>query len=165
MKKLRFVLLSGLLSVSTAWAMGKAPTKTEQESVQATKQTCEQVLGVFNQTQLKNQIDVAQLSKIVRHLDQHSRLPDYFITKNQASQWGWSPGIYFNSVSALKGKSIGGDRFGNFEKRLPTGQWQEADLDYRGKKRNAKRLVFSQNGERFVTIDHYESFKKVPTCQ
>lgn len=31
----------------------------------------------------------------------------------------------------------------------PAGRWQEADLDYRGGKRNAKRLVFAGSGRRF----------------
>jgi len=65
----------------------------------------------------------------------------------------------------LRGKSIGGDHFGNYERRLPRGQWQEADLDYRGKKRNAKRLVFAQAGQQYVTVDHYETFHKVPACR
>lgn len=162
--------------MSSAWSMGKAPTAQEkqatqqaQQSTQASakqsEQSCERVLADFNKAQLKSQIDVAQLSEIVRSLDSRKRLPDYFITKNQARELGWSPGTNFNSVAALRGKSIGGDRFGNFERRLPQGQWQEADLDYRGKKRNAKRLVFSRNGERYVTIDHYDTFKKVPACQ
>ena len=136
-----------------------------QNNPVAQANACERILADFNQQQLKQQIDVAQLSEIVRHLDTHKRLPNYFITKKQAAELGWSPGTYFNSVPALRGKSIGGDRFGNFERRLPQGQWQEADLDYRGKKRNAKRIVFSRDVERYVTIDHYDSFKKVPACQ
>lgn len=166
------LVLALSLGAQSAWAMGKSPTESEKQAAQQTKSassvvanTCEYVLAGFNNKQLKQQIDVAQLSEIVRSLDQHNRLPAYFITKRQAGELGWSPGTYFNSVPDLRGKSIGGDRFGNFERRLPQGQWQEADLDYRGKKRNAKRLVFSRNGERYVTIDHYDSFKKVPPCQ
>jgi hypothetical protein len=54
------------------------------------------------------------------------------------------PGRSLWSVPALQGKSIGGDRFGNYEKQLPKGQWQEADLNYKGGKRGANRLVFSR---------------------
>ena len=183
-------LALGLSSIaSPVWAMGRAPNEAEKQAAKqdtkrdaasssggkgvqgasggkgASANACELVLANFNQQELKQQIDVAQLSEIVRHLDAHKRLPNYFVTKKLAAELGWSPGTYFNSVPALRGKSIGGDRFGNFERRLPQGQWQEADLDYRGKKRNAKRIVFSRDGDRYVTIDHYDSFKKVPTCQ
>ncbi|WP_333583830.1 ribonuclease domain-containing protein, partial [Rivihabitans pingtungensis] len=43
-------------------------------------------------------------------------------------------------------------------------EWTEADLDYRGGKRNAKRLVFSAR-QRFVTTDHYQTFVEIPACQ
>ncbi|XLM21567.1 ribonuclease, partial [Chromobacterium piscinae] len=70
-------------------------------------------------------------------LDRDGRLPDKFVTKRQAQDAGWKPGRSLWSVAGLQGKSIGGDRFGNYEKRLPAGQWQEADLNYKGGKRGA----------------------------
>jgi guanyl-specific ribonuclease Sa len=69
------------------------------------------------------------------------------------------------SVSSLRGSSIGGDRFHNREGQLPDDQWREADLDYKGGRRGAKRLVFSRNGDRFVTVDHYNNFVEVPPCE
>lgn len=78
---------------------------------------------------------------------------------------GWTPGRAFNEIENLKGKSIGGDHFGDFEKRLPRGRWKEADLEYKGEKRNAKRILFNNNGRKFVTIDHYETFVEVPKCK
>ena len=128
-------------------------------------QRCEVVLDKFNKESLQGQIDPAQLTDMVRSLAARRRLPAQFVTKNQARDAGWSPGRYFTDIPQLRGKSIGGDRFGNVERRLPKGQWQEADLDYRGKKRNAKRLVFSDTGDQYVTVDHYETFHKVPACQ
>ena len=77
---------------------------------------------------------------------------------------GWTPGTPFNQIDALKGKRMGGDRFANRERRLPAAEWTEADLDYRGGKRNAKRLVFSAR-QRFVTTDHYQTFVEIPACQ
>lgn len=128
-------------------------------------QRCEIVLDTFNKESLQGRIDPAQLTEIVRSLATQRRLPSQFVTKKQARDAGWSPGRYFADIPQLRGKSIGGDRFGNIERRLPKGQWQEADLDYRGKKRNAKRLVFGAAGDRYVTVDHYETFHKVPACQ
>lgn len=146
-------------------ALQKTGDVQNVSSTTAHQASCDVVLRHFNRTALNGKIDVAQLSDIIRTLEKANHLPAYFITKKEASRLGWRPGVYFNRIAALKGKSIGGDYFGNFEKRLPYGKWQEADLDYRGKKRNAKRLVFSRDGQRYVTIDHYERFHQVPSCQ
>jgi hypothetical protein len=50
-------------------------------------------------------------------------------------------------------------------KAVTQGQWQEADLNYKGGKRGANRLVFSRAGQRFVSVDHYQRFIEVPACQ
>lgn len=135
------------------------------QSVQGGRDRCEVVLDAFNKEALGGKIDPAQLADIVRSLGSTQRLPAYFVTKKQARALGWSAGRYFSDIPALRGKSIGGDHFGNYERRLPQGQWKEADLDYRGKKRNAKRLIFSPAGPQYVTVDHYETFRKVPACR
>ena len=54
--------------------------------------------------------------------------------------------------------------FGNFEELLPekSGRdYYEADIEYKGGRRNAKRLVFSNDGLYFYTDDHYESFEEI----
>jgi guanyl-specific ribonuclease Sa len=60
---------------------------------------------------------------------------------------------------------MGGDHFKNLEGRLPDIQWREADLDYKGGHRGGKRLILSQDGKRFVTVDHYKTFMEVPACR
>ena len=58
-----------------------------------------------------------------------------------------------------------GDAFANREQRLPTRpgrHYYEADLDFACGKRNADRLIYSNDGLRFVTTDHYQSFHEVP---
>ena len=69
------------------------------------------------------------------------------------------------SVRTLRGSSMGGDRFRNREGRLPDKNWREADLDYKGGHRGSKRLIFSRDGDRFVTVDHYRTFVEVPPCR
>jgi hypothetical protein len=91
------------------------------------------------------------------------KLPERYITKRDAEAKGWRPGRDLCDVA--HGRSIGGDRFGNFERRLPDAQgrrWFEADLDFNCGRRGAKRLVFSSDGLIYVTVDHYESFREVP---
>lgn len=167
--RFRLLFLGSLFSIGAiASAMEKAPSlpiPPQSSHTIIVRENCEEVLPVFNQKYLQGKINVSQLIDIIRTLNRTQRLPSYFVTKKEARRLGWKPGVYFQRIPALQGKSIGGDFFGNYEQRLPSGQWQEADLDYRGYKRNAKRLVFSHNGERYVTIDHYQHFYPVPSCQ
>ena len=89
-------------------------------------------------------------------------LPRNFITKSAARALGWNGGPL---EPYAPGKSIGGDRFGNYEQRLPrlkAGSYKECDIDTRGRPRGAKRLVFTQDGRRiYYTGDHYKTFKEV----
>ena len=110
-------------------------------------------------------LDSKELTTVLQSLGQSGHLPPQFVSKRQAQQAGWQPGRNLWSVPGLQGKSIGGDRFGNYEQQLPKGQWQEADLNYKGGKRGAYRLVFSRAGQRFISLDHYQRFIEVPACQ
>ena len=108
-------------------------------------------------------VDVEGFVETVRSLRTERRLPARYVTKGEAERLGWRPGSDLCRVA--RGRSIGGDSFGNFEGRLPARQgrsWREADLDFDCGRRGAKRLVFSSDGLIFVTIDHYESFREVP---
>lgn len=97
------------------------------------------------------------LEHVVLYLEVYNHLPANYITKKQAQALGWSGG----SVERYKaGAAIGGDRFGNYEKILPSGgSYTECDLDTDGgKSRGAKRLIFSSDGRYYYTKDHYEHF-------
>ena len=90
------------------------------------------------------------------------RLPADYVTKREAEALGWRPGS--DLCDAAPGRVIGGDRFFNREGRLPDADgrvWFEADLDFSCGRRGAKRLVFSDDGLIYVTVDHYESFTEV----
>ena len=86
--------------------------------------------------------------EIVDYLDRYGELPDNFITKNEARALGWDSSYnYVGDVAP--GKSIGGDRFGNYEGLLPERkgrQWYECDTGYKGKKRGPTRLLYSSPG-------------------
>ena len=86
-------------------------------------------------------------------------LPKNYITKAQARAKGWRGGPL---EPFAPGKSIGGDRFGNYERRLPAGSYKECDIDTKGKPRGAKRLVVTVRGERiYYTQDHYNTFEEI----
>jgi ribonuclease T1 len=129
---------------------------------------CEEVVKNLNQT-LHPKIDEKELFVILKILNEteSKRLPPKFVTKDQARKLGWNPGSNLWGYDRLKGKSIGGDAFGNRERRLPNGKrvWREGDLDYKGGKRGSKRIVYSDDGLRMITVDHYKTFKEVPPCE
>lgn len=103
-------------------------------------------------------------ANVTYFITQHGSLPDCYKTKHDARELGWSPGK--NLWEYCRGCSIGGDLFYNREGRLPANEYIEADLDYAAEKRGAHRLVFVKDSigkwEQWVTVDHYEAFKKVP---
>ena len=135
-------------------------------TAQVYAESCERVVHALN-VELSQGIDEQELIEIFRSLNKtnNKKLPPKFVSKKDARSRGWKPGKDLWSVSALKGSSMGGDHFKNMEGRLPNNKWREADLDYQGGHRGAKRLIFSADGARFVTADHYRTFTEVPPCQ
>ncbi|MDK2123615.1 ribonuclease domain-containing protein [Parachitinimonas caeni] len=127
---------------------------------------CRQVADQLN-SRLTPKLDAAELAATLTVLNRDGRLPERFMTKRDANAAGWKPGRDLWQVPGLDGKSIGGDRFGNRERALPRGDWREADLDYKGGRRGAKRLLFEPraNGRRFVTVDHYSHFEEIAACR
>ena len=106
---------------------------------------------------------VIEPQAIEDYLFEHGQQPDNFITKKEAQKRGWdSDSNYVSDVAP--GYSIGGDRFGNYEGLLPDKDgrtWYEADCYYTKGKRNACRIVYSNDGLVYYTDDHYESFTKM----
>ena len=99
--------------------------------------------------------------EVAEYLYLYGHLPSNFITKKEAKKLGWvsSDG---NLDEVAPGMSIGGDYFGNYEGLLPEADgrdYYECDIDFDGTYRNAKRIVFSNDGLIYYTEDHYESFE------
>ncbi len=93
------------------------------------------------------------------YLHTYRKLPKNFITKNQARQKGWRGGglDYY-----VKNGCIGGDRFGNYERRLPADSYKECDIDtLHRKSRGKKRLIYSKDFVIYYTDDHYQTFTKI----
>jgi ribonuclease T1 len=135
---------------------------------QASAASCTSVVHQLNQ-RLAPKIDEGELAAMLQSLNgsANRKLPPKFVTKSLAKKKGWRPGRDLWSYNQLKGMSIGGDFFNNREKQLPARgkTWHEADLDYKGGHRGVKRLLYSNDGLRMVTVDHYNTFTEVPRCQ
>jgi len=97
---------------------------------------------------------------VIAFVKKNHQLPEYYITKNEAKLQGWIPSEN-NLCEVLPGKAIGGDKFTNREKQLPKGQqYYEADVNYNCGRRNADRIVFTKNGDVYLTKNHYKTFEK-----
>jgi len=96
---------------------------------------------------------------VALYLYTYGRLPDNFMTKNEARDLGWEGG---GLDPYADGMCIGGDRFGNYEGLLPEKDgrtYTECDIDtLHASSRGPKRIVFSNDGLIYYTDDHYESF-------
>ena len=100
---------------------------------------------------------------IADYLFTYGELPENFITKKEAQELGWQTRYRYVS-DAAPGKSIGGDHFGNYERKLPAGKgirYIEADCNYTGGSRGAERVIWSSEGRAWYTGDHYETFTEL----
>ena len=117
----------------------------------------------INSSFSKNTENIDELTnenKVINYVKATRGLPDYYVTKSEAKKNGWVPSKG-NLCEVLPGKAIGGDKFSNREKQLPKdGQYYEADVNYNCGNRNADRIVFTKEGDVYLTKDHYRSFQK-----
>ena len=100
---------------------------------------------------------------VAAYIHTFNALPDNYITKQDAAALGWDSSRG-NLWDVAPGKSIGGDVFSNYEGQLPKAKnrvYHECDIDYEGGYRNAKRIVFSNDGLIYYTDDHYETFEEM----
>lgn len=90
------------------------------------------------------------------------RFPQITLQKKEARKLGWKEEGTLDRVAP--GKSIGGDRFGNYEKLLPEKNgrtWKECDIDYVKGNRNAKRICYSDDGLIYYSPSHYKDFERL----
>ena len=143
--------------------------KDDVAPLQEAQQTSKDLVAALNSLVYTEEEKRDEASPIIEPQDiadyifEHGELPDNFITKKEAQKLGWDSS--YNYVSDVApGKSIGGDRFGNYEGLLPSKKgrtWYEADCYYTKGKRNAHRILFSNDGLVYYTDDHYESFTQM----
>ncbi len=97
------------------------------------------------------------------YLKNFKKLPNYYITAEQAINEGWNPkrGDLF---LVCPGKMIFGGIYENRNGHLPTATgriWYEADINYEFGYRGTNRILFSNDGLIFVTYDHYHTFIEI----
>ena len=122
-------------------------TKTQAVSEKSTKASIDENGSYYSK------------DEVALYIHTYGKLPSNFITKTEAKALGWEGG---SVEQYAKGKAIGGDKFGNYEGKLPSKKgrtYTECDIDtYKKSSRGAKRIIFSNDGLVYYTEDHYETF-------
>lgn len=153
MKKTKFVRWLALLLTAMVLLSGCAllEAPVQQPTVEVT------------QAAISESSAYSSKDEVAEYLHEFGHLPPNYLTKKEVQDLGWvaSKG---NLWEVAPGKSIGGDRFGNREGLLPEApgrKYYECDIDFDGSYRNAKRIIYSNDGLIFYTEDHYESFQQL----
>lgn len=158
-----FLLIFSLLGIT---ACGNSRQTAQQQTAQQTvskqttqQQTVSQKTAAPNEAALDVNGSYTSKDDVALYINTYGKLPGNFIKKEDAQKLGWNGG---SLEKYAPGKSIGGDRFGNYEGRLPKKDgrvYTECDIDTIGQSgRGAKRIVFSNDGLIYYTDDHYETF-------
>ena len=132
-----------------------------QESLQEESSSDQSQVQQEMQVSVEESGEYTSKDEVAAYLNEFGHLPDNFITKKEAQALGWES-KEGNLDEVAPGKSIGGDYFGNYEGVLPEADgrtYHECDIDYEGGHRNAKRIVYSDDGLIYYTEDHYENFE------
>lgn len=165
MKKILALCLAIFFSVSIMAGCGN--NNKDNQVKQETKISTEQQASFNNQGNDKK-ISISESGTytdkehVAAYINEFAKLPSNYITKQEAKRLGWKSKGSLDKVAP--GKSIGGDRYGNYEGKLPKAKgrmWKECDIDYVRGNRNGKRIVFSNDGMIYYTQDHYNSFNRL----
>ncbi len=114
-----------------------------------------------NAVEINEDGEYTSKEEVAAYLHEFGHLPSNYITKREAQDLGWDSRSG-NLDEIAPGKSIGGDRFGNYEGLLPSDKkYKECDIDYDGGYRGSKRIIFSDDGDVYYTEDHYQTFEKL----
>lgn len=155
MKKTLSLFLIILLSFSLV-ACSSIDTTVEDE-IQDTEENVDEKLEV----QIDEDGYYISKEDVSLYIHIYNKLPKNYITKKEARDLGWEASKG-NLWDVTDKKSIGGDKFGNREGKLPEKegrQYYECDINYEGGHRGAERLVYSNDGLIYYTGDHYDSFE------
>ena len=163
----KFKYICGILALLLCLLTGctgitdKSADQTDIDIQQTSGQEEQNTEAEQNAETLEESGSYTSKEDVAAYIHRFGHLPDNFITKKEAKNAGWvsSKG---NLSEAAPGKSIGGDRFGNYEGILPEKegrQYYECDIDSDGGYRGAKRIVYSDDGLVYYTEDHYETFE------
>ncbi len=167
MKKLKmFLMMLFMLVFASGCAAGEMPAEEGTTRGLVLYEDADEEVSAekADQTQAVPDENGVYTSKedVALYIHTYGRLPDNFITKNEAKKLGWTGGSVEDHAP---GKCIGGARFGNYEGVLPDKdgrKYYECDIDTLGApQRGSKRIVYSNDGLVYYTEDHYKTFEQL----
>ena len=157
----------GAASAESKAGTSEALSSTAAEETRAAKKNASATRGAERGSEAGSGIredgSYTSRDEVALYLHTYGKLPKNFISKKDAEEQGFRFGEG-DFGEAFPGMSVGGSRFGNYEGQLPEKsgrRYYECDIDYQGGRRNAKRLVYSNDGLIFYTDDHYKSFTQL----
>lgn len=174
MKKLFAMLMCLLFTLTVLVGCGKdkpaeapKPTTTvavatSTKAVNNVQEHAANVAANANKITVSKSGTYSDKDHVAKYIYQFKKLPSNYITKAEAKKLGWQTKGTLDKVAP--GKSIGGDRYGDYEGKLPKAnnrKWTECDIDYVKGNRNAKRIIFSNDNLIYYTNDHYKTFTKL----
>lgn len=167
LKTLFFFLIGAFAGILTMYLISnykiekrnlKSDAGSQMTEVAQSENKSETKFGAGKSSEESSIEELTNETKVISFVKSNHKLPDYYITKSEAKSKGWIPSKG-NLCDMLPGKAIGGDHFSNREKQLPKGeQYYEADVNYNCGNRGADRIIFTKNGDVWLTKDHYKSF-------
>lgn len=168
LKRIRYVLLcvlllAGVLLPGCTEEVSQGPQLQEAAPTAKSDDVAQTSAEESTEAAIDEAGSYVSKEEVALYLHLYGHLPDNYITKDEAEDAGWkTEGLSLDE--ACPGKSIGGDRFGNREGKLPKANgrtWYECDIDYGGGNRNAKRILYSNDGLIYYTEDHYKTFEQL----
>ncbi len=155
---------AGRVEETAAYVPNAVASSVEPESAAESTASVGDTESVQETAQLiKESGNYTSKEDVALYIHTYGKLPNNYITKKEAVAAGWDQ-ERDSLDTVLPGMSIGGDEFGNAENKLPAAEgrkYYEADIDYRGGSRNAKRIVYANDGLIFYTEDGYQSFEQL----
>lgn len=109
------------------------PAETAEDLPPAEKNEPSEDAAEPEQTAIDEDGEYTSKEDVALYIHTYGKLPQNFIKKNEAKKLGWEGG---SLEPYAPGRSIGGDRFGNYEGLLPEAEgrrYTECDIDTMGR--------------------------------
>lgn len=153
--------LSLLLIILVTFVLAAcSPIETIMEGIDSNIDTIEGNIEENSEENISEDGYYTDKDDVSLYIHTFDKLPNNYISKKEAMELGWQSS-QGNLWDVTEKKSIGGDRFGNREGKLPIKegrQYYECDINYEGGYRGSERIVYSNDGLIYYTKDHYENF-------